>query len=122
MTEGEQPAKKQKVENQFDKLKALTTIVADTGDIEAIRKFKPQDATTNPSLIYKAATMDAYQSLVDDAVAYGKGDVATVMVSTLEELGNIKPFSIWYLSFMVHLVQIHMFYILYIQIIFIIHH
>jgi len=75
----EQPNKKTRVENQFDKLKALTTIVADTGDIEAIRKFKPEDATTNPSLIYKAATMSAYQSLVDDAVAYGKGDVSTVM-------------------------------------------
>merc|ERR1712156_1005523 len=80
MTEGEQPSKKQKVENQFDKLKALTTIVADTGDIEAIRKFKPQDATTNPSLIFKAATMDAYQPLVNDAVTYGKGDVSLVMV------------------------------------------
>lgn len=76
-----QPAKKSRVENQFDKLKHLTTIVADTGDIEAIRKFKPEDATTNPSLIYKAATMDDYQNLVDDAVAYGKGDVVTVMVS-----------------------------------------
>lgn len=75
----EQPAKKQKIESQFDKLKQLTTIVADTGDIEAIRKFKPQDATTNPSLIYKAATMPAYSSLVDDAIAYGKGDVSTVM-------------------------------------------
>lgn len=75
----EQPTKKQKIENQFDQLKALTTIVADTGDIEAIRKFKPQDATTNPSLIYKAATMSAYANLVDDAVAYGKGDVSTVM-------------------------------------------
>jgi len=75
----EQPAKKQKIESQFDKLKQLTTIVADTGDIEAIRKFKPQDATTNPSLIYKAATMSAYSSLVDDAIAYGKGDVSTVM-------------------------------------------
>lgn len=76
----QQPStKKQRIENQFDKLKNLTTIVADTGDIEAIRKFKPQDATTNPSLIYKAATMDAYSKLVDDAIAYGKGDVSTVM-------------------------------------------
>lgn len=74
-----QPAKKSRVENQFDKLKHLTTIVADTGDIEAIRKFKPEDATTNPSLIYNAATMDAYQNLVDDAVAYGNGDVEIVM-------------------------------------------
>jgi transaldolase len=45
-------------------------LVADTGDIEAIRKYKPTDATTNPSLIYKAAQMPQYQSLVDDAVAY----------------------------------------------------
>jgi transaldolase len=87
-TETQSPpqTKKQKVENQFDKLKDVTTIVADTGDIDAIRKFKPEDATTNPSLIYKAATMSAYQSLVDDAIAYGKGkgkdtkgDVSTVM-------------------------------------------
>jgi transaldolase len=80
--EEQQPAlKKQKTETQFDQLKHFTTIVADTGDIEAIRKFKPQDATTNPSLIYKAATMDAYQSLVDEAVTAGKGDVSKVMVS-----------------------------------------
>ena len=76
----EQPTKKQKLESQFDQLKQLTTIVADTGDIEAIRKFKPEDATTNPSLIYKAAQMPAYQSLVDGAIAYGKGNVETVMV------------------------------------------
>lgn len=78
---GEPQAKKQKVESQFDQLKALTTIVADTGDIEAIRKFKPEDATTNPSLIYKAAQMPAYQNLVEDAIKYGKGDVEIVMVS-----------------------------------------
>lgn len=75
----EQPSKKQKVENQFDKLNSLTTIVADTGDIEAIRKFTPQDATTNPSLIYKAATMPAYANLVEEAITYGKGDVDTIM-------------------------------------------
>ena len=67
--------------NQFEQLKALTTIVADTGDIEAIRKFEPQDATTNPSLIYKAASMTAYEYLIDDAIKYGKGDLSTVMVS-----------------------------------------
>ena len=84
MSEDNQPqTKKQKTDsrNQFEQLKDLTTIVADTGDIEAIKKFKPQDATTNPSLIFKAATMPIYASLVDDAVAYGKGDVSTVMVS-----------------------------------------
>ena len=74
--------KKQKTgENQVEQLKRITTIVADTGDIEAIRKFKPQDATTNPSLIFKAATMPAYASLVDDAVKNGNGNLATTMVS-----------------------------------------
>lgn len=56
---------------QFDDLAKKTVLVADTGDIEAIRKYKPTDATTNPSLIYKAAQMPQYQHLVDDAIAYG---------------------------------------------------
>ena len=79
MTESQ--VKKQKLEeNQVEQLKKVTTIVADTGDIDAIRKFRPQDATTNPSLIYKAATMPAYAALLDDATAYGKGDVSLTMV------------------------------------------
>eukprot|EP01083_Nonionella_stella_P137339 417864_1 len=64
--------------SQVEQLKKVTTIVADTGDIEAIRKFKPQDATTNPSLIFKAATMPAYSDLVDSAVKNGK-DLESVM-------------------------------------------
>lgn len=76
----EPESKKLKLEeNQVEQLKKLTTIVADTGDIDAIRKFKPQDATTNPSLIYKAATMPAYSKLLDDAISYGKGDVSLTM-------------------------------------------
>lgn len=76
----EPESKKLKLEeNQVEQLKKVTTIVADTGDIEAIRKFKPQDATTNPSLIYKAATMPAYSKLLDDAISYGKGDVSVTM-------------------------------------------
>lgn len=47
-------------------------MVADTGDIDAIAKHKPQDATTNPSLLFKAAQMPAYQTLVDEAIAYGQ--------------------------------------------------
>ncbi|MEN9361137.1 MAG: transaldolase [Verrucomicrobiota bacterium] len=58
--------------NALESLAALTTVVADTGDVEAIRKVKPTDATTNPSLILAAAQMPAYQPLVDDAVAYGR--------------------------------------------------
>jgi transaldolase len=64
---------------QAEQLKELTVVVADTGDVDAIKRLKPQDATTNPSLIYKAATMSQYAKLVDDAVAYGNGDIATVM-------------------------------------------
>ena len=60
--------------NQLDTLKGMTTIVADTGDIEAIRKYQPQDATTNPSLILSAAALPQYASLIDEAVAYGKAD------------------------------------------------
>jgi len=71
--------KKQKFSNQLDQLKAITTIVVDTGDVEAISKLKPQDATTNPSLIFKVATMPKYASLVEDAIACGKGDVSIVM-------------------------------------------
>ncbi|GFN75626.1 transaldolase [Plakobranchus ocellatus] len=56
----------------LDQLKQLTTVVADTGDFEAMKKFKPTDATTNPSLIYAAANMPAYKKLIDDAVSYAK--------------------------------------------------
>jgi transaldolase len=48
-------------------LKKHTTVVADTGDIEAIARHRPQDATTNPSLLYQAAQMPAYRNLVEDA-------------------------------------------------------
>jgi hypothetical protein len=68
---------------QLEQLKLHTIVVADTGDVEAIQRLKPQDATTNPSLIYQAAQMDQYSSLVDDAIAYGKGDLAVVMVRLL---------------------------------------
>ena len=51
----------------FESLKKYTTVVADTGDIEAIAKHRPQDATTNPSLLYHAAQMPVYRHLVDEA-------------------------------------------------------
>jgi transaldolase len=50
----------------------MTTVVADTGDIEAISQHKPVDATTNPSLLLKAAKMPQYREYVDSAIAYGK--------------------------------------------------
>jgi transaldolase len=51
----------------LESLKKYTTVVADTGDIEAIARHRPQDATTNPSLLYHAAQMPAYRRLVDEA-------------------------------------------------------
>ena len=58
------------MESQLQQLKAMTTVVADTGDIEAIRQFKPVDATTNPSLLLKAASLPAYAPLLDRAKQY----------------------------------------------------
>jgi len=52
-------AKKQAV-SALDQLKSMTTVVADTGDFEAMKQFKPTDATTNPSLILAAAAMANY--------------------------------------------------------------
>jgi transaldolase len=53
--------------NQLEALKRHTVIVADTGEISAIEAYRPRDATTNPSLLLKAAQMDAYRDLVDEA-------------------------------------------------------
>ncbi|MFT4519254.1 MAG: transaldolase [Halioglobus sp.] len=53
--------------SKLDQLKAMTDVVADTGDIEAIQRFKPQDATTNPSLLLKAAQLPQYEGLVSDS-------------------------------------------------------
>ncbi|OIN07893.1 transaldolase [Oceanisphaera psychrotolerans] len=58
--------------DKLTQLRKLTTVVADTGDIEAIRKYQPQDATTNPSLILKAAQIPEYNSLLTDAVTWAK--------------------------------------------------
>ena len=58
--------------NQLEALKAMTVVVADTGDIEAIRQYQPQDATTNPSLVLAASALPQYAPLIDNAIAYGK--------------------------------------------------
>lgn len=58
--------------NQLDALKQVTTVVADTGDIEAIKKYQPVDATTNPSLLLKAAALPQYQPLIESAVTWAK--------------------------------------------------
>src|ERR1700744_1466400 len=64
----------------LEQLRKMTTVVADTGDIEAIEKVKPQDATTNPSLITAAAQMPQYQPIVDGVLLEAKkqlGDSAS---------------------------------------------
>jgi transaldolase len=55
--------------SKLEQLKTMTTVVADTGDLDAIAQWKPQDATTNPSLLLKAAASDAYRPMLDKAVA-----------------------------------------------------
>ncbi|KAJ8906598.1 hypothetical protein NDN08_003091 [Rhodosorus marinus] len=62
---------------QFENLQKLTVIVEDTGDFDTIRKHKPVDATTNPSLIYTAASMDRYNALVATAIKYAQKSAST---------------------------------------------
>lgn len=75
--------------NQLEQLQKLTTVVADTGEVEAISKYKPEDATTNPSLIFKAAQLESYSHLIDESVAYAKAqgdDQAQQVVDTCDML------------------------------------
>lgn len=60
--------------NLLEQLKAMTVVVADTGDFESINKFKPRDATTNPSLISAAAAMPQYQGVVSAALEWARKD------------------------------------------------
>jgi transaldolase len=60
--------------NQLSSLREMTTVVADTGDIEAIRKYQPVDATTNPSLLLKAADLPQYAHLIDEAIEFAKAE------------------------------------------------
>ena len=58
--------------SKLDQLKAMTVVVADTGDMDAIAAFRPTDCTTNPTLILKAAEMPVYKPLVDEAVRWAQ--------------------------------------------------
>jgi transaldolase len=58
--------------NKLEQLKKYSTVVSDTGDINAIKKYSPTDATTNPSLIFAAAQLPQYAYLVDEAIKWGK--------------------------------------------------
>ena len=69
--------------NQLEQLKQYTPVVADTGDIDAIRRYQPQDATTNPSLLLKAAALPVYKEHLQTALAFGQqqggGDSSAVL-------------------------------------------
>lgn len=63
--------------NLLEQLREMTVVVADTGDIQAIEKFTPRDATTNPSLITAAAQMPEYQGIVDETLLQSKQDAGS---------------------------------------------
>lgn len=74
---------------QLDSLRQMTVVVADTGDIDAIKKYQPQDATTNPSLILSASVLPQYAPLIDEAVAYAKAqsnDKAQQLIDAKDKL------------------------------------
>jgi transaldolase len=62
--------------NLLEQLRKMTVVVADTGDIEAIAQYQPRDATTNPSLLLKAAQMPQYHGLLEEAIAFGQSAAA----------------------------------------------
>lgn len=73
--------------SKLEQLKQFTDVVADTGDIDAIRLYKPVDATTNPSLVYKAAQMPQYQELLATAISTTKG-----IVNSAEQLSAASDY------------------------------
>lgn len=75
--------------DKLTSLRQFTTVVADTGDIAAMKLYQPQDATTNPSLILNAAQIPEYRKLIDDAVAWAKqqsSDRAQQVVDATDKL------------------------------------
>jgi transaldolase len=84
--------------SKLEQLRAMTTVVADTGDMESIRDFRPTDSTTNPSLILKASGLPAYARFVEEAIDWGRktrapvGDVTDrIAVNFGSELTTIVP-------------------------------
>lgn len=88
--------------SKLDQLRAMTVVVADTGDIEAIRTLKPQDCTTNPTLILRAVELPAHAAIVDEAIAWGRAQSGTrdavigavadrLAISVGEQLSKLVP-------------------------------
>lgn len=74
--------------NKLAQLRDMSTVVADTGDIDAIGKYTPTDATTNPSLLLKAASKSEYRHLIDRAVKAARGDTELLMDQLAVTFGN----------------------------------
>ena len=74
--------------NKFEALKKHTVIVADTGEIDEIKKYHPTDATTNPSLILKASEIEEYKPLIDEAISFGKGDLDLIITKVFVNFGT----------------------------------
>ena len=74
--------------NKFEALKKHTIIVADTGEIDEIKKYHPTDATTNPSLILKASEIEEYKPLIDEAISFGKGDLDLIITKVFVNFGT----------------------------------
>jgi transaldolase len=75
--------------NLLDQLRTMTIVVADTGDFESIAQYQPRDATTNPSLLFKAAQMPHYRSLLDEAISSAQsegGDPVKQMEAVIDRL------------------------------------
>ena len=77
----------------LDQLKKYTTVVADTANFQLIEKYAPQDATTNPSLLFQAMEMPKYADLVEEALAYGQkaGKDIDTQVEVLPSSVSILP-------------------------------
>ena len=76
----------------LDQLKAMTVVVADTGDFESIQRYAPRDATTNPSLILAAAGMEGYRAIVDETIRGARGMAGGQMIDLLgvrDDLGGV---------------------------------
>lgn len=75
--------------NKLEQLKTMTTVVADTGDIDAIAVYTPTDATTNPSLLYKAAQKSEYEHLLQDAIDYAMGRSKPVETRAIDMMDKL---------------------------------
>ena len=64
--------------SKLEQLKTMTTVVADTGDFDSIRQYRPTEAKTNPSLVYAAAQLPQYRNLVEEAMEFGRAKADTL--------------------------------------------